>query len=73
MPACGCKPPKDVTADSKADDAEPRYSPDGKTLAFVQQRIKFFYADRARLMLLDLATLAALLAAFWTAMQKAGI
>jgi dipeptidyl aminopeptidase/acylaminoacyl peptidase len=56
MPACGCKPPKDVTTDSKADDGEPRYSPDGKTLAFVQQRIKFFYADRTRLMLLDLAT-----------------
>ncbi len=56
IPACGCKPPKDVTTDSKADDGEPRYSPDGKTLAFVQQRIKFFYADRARLMLLDRAT-----------------
>jgi dipeptidyl aminopeptidase/acylaminoacyl peptidase len=56
LPACGCKPAKNVTPESKADDGEPRYSPDGKTLAFVQQRIKFFYADRARLMLLDLAS-----------------
>ncbi len=56
IPSCGCKPPKNVTPDSPADDGEPRYSPDGKSLAFVQQRIKFFYADRGRLMLLDRAS-----------------
>src|SRR5262249_6156137 len=43
-------------ADNKADDDEPRYSPDGKTLAFVQQHIKYFYGDRTRLMLLDRAS-----------------
>ncbi len=53
LPACGCKPAKDVTPDNPADDTEPRYSPDGHWLAFVQQRIKGFYADRGRLMLLD--------------------
>jgi dipeptidyl aminopeptidase/acylaminoacyl peptidase len=54
--SCGCKQPKNVTPDSLADDGEPRYSPDGKSLAFLQQRIRFFYADRARLMLLDRAS-----------------
>jgi dipeptidyl aminopeptidase/acylaminoacyl peptidase len=53
LPACGCKPAKDVTPDNTAADGEPRYSPDGRWLAFSQQRIRKFYADRARLMLLD--------------------
>jgi dipeptidyl aminopeptidase/acylaminoacyl peptidase len=52
---CGCKPPRNITSDSKADDGSPRYSPDGKHLAFTQQRIKGFYADRERLMLFDRA------------------
>ena len=42
-----------MTPGNPADDGEPRYSPDGRWLAFVQQRIKGFDADRARLMLLD--------------------
>jgi dipeptidyl aminopeptidase/acylaminoacyl peptidase len=53
LPSCGCKPAKDVTADNPADDSDPRYSPDGRWLAFSQQRIKGFYGDRARLMLLE--------------------
>ncbi len=53
LPACGCKPPKDATADNPADDFDPRYSPNGRWLAFVQQRTRRFYGDRARLMLLD--------------------
>ncbi len=56
IPSCGCKPPKDVTTSNPADDTEPRYSPDGKSLAFIQQRTKFFYADRGRLMVLDRAS-----------------
>jgi dipeptidyl aminopeptidase/acylaminoacyl peptidase len=56
IPSCGCKPPKNVTTGNPADDLEPRYSPDGKSLAFVQQRTKFFYADRERLMVLDRAS-----------------
>jgi dipeptidyl aminopeptidase/acylaminoacyl peptidase len=53
LPTCGCKPPRDITADSKADDGNPRYSPDGRRLAYTQQRIKGFYADRERLMIFD--------------------
>ena len=54
--ACGCKPPRNLTADNPADDASPAYSPDGKWLAFTQQRIKGFYADRQQLTLLDRRT-----------------
>jgi dipeptidyl aminopeptidase/acylaminoacyl peptidase len=53
LPTCGCKPPRDITAASPADDGNPRYSPDGRRLAFTQQRIKRFYADRQRLMMFD--------------------
>jgi dipeptidyl aminopeptidase/acylaminoacyl peptidase len=53
LEACGCKPPRDITTASKADDASPRYSPDGRRLAFTQQRVKKFYADRSRLMIFD--------------------
>jgi len=53
LPTCGCKPPKDISAGNKADDGTPRYSPDGRRLAFAQQRIVGFYADRPRLMMYD--------------------
>jgi len=55
LPTCGCKPARDLTPDSKADDTNPLYSPDGRRLAFTQQRITRFYADRDRLMILDRA------------------
>ncbi|MGH8286380.1 MAG: prolyl oligopeptidase family serine peptidase, partial [Steroidobacteraceae bacterium] len=51
LASCGCKPPKNLTSDNPADDSKPRYGPDGRHLAFLQQRIKGFYADRERLML----------------------
>jgi dipeptidyl aminopeptidase/acylaminoacyl peptidase len=51
--ACGCKPARVVTADSPSDDYEPLYSPNGRYLAFGQQRTPRFYGDRKRLMLLD--------------------
>jgi len=53
LATCGCKPPRNITEASKADDGSPRYSPDGRRLAFTQQRIKRFYADRERLMIYD--------------------
>jgi len=53
LEACGCKPPRDISSDNKADEASPRYSPDGRRIAFTQQRIKKFYADRSRLMIYD--------------------
>ncbi len=56
LATCGCKPAKNLTPTNPADDRAPRYSPDGKWLAFSQQRIWGFYADRGRLMLADRAT-----------------
>jgi dipeptidyl aminopeptidase/acylaminoacyl peptidase len=53
--SCGCKPARNLTEANKADDGAPRYSPDGRWLAFAQQRIRGFYADRSRLMLHDRA------------------
>jgi dipeptidyl aminopeptidase/acylaminoacyl peptidase len=53
VPACGCKPARNLTSGNPADDGDPRYSPDGRMLAFVQQRIPGFYGDRSRLMLYD--------------------
>jgi dipeptidyl aminopeptidase/acylaminoacyl peptidase len=47
---------RNLTADNPADDGNPLYSPDGRTLAFVQQRIVGFYADKARVILVDRAT-----------------
>ncbi|MBI2929858.1 MAG: S9 family peptidase [Verrucomicrobia bacterium] len=42
---------KNLTTDNPANDAKPRYSPDGKAIAFTKQAIKNFYADRRRLVL----------------------
>lgn len=44
---------RNLTEDNPANDTSPVYSPDGKYLAFLRQTIKFFYADRSRLMVLD--------------------
>lgn len=51
--ACGCKPARNLTDTNEADDGSPRYSPDGRRLAFTQQRVLRFYADRQRLMIFD--------------------
>ncbi len=53
LAACGCKAPRNLTQQNAADDSSPRYSPDGRWLAFARQAIKGFYADRQRLMLHD--------------------
>jgi dipeptidyl aminopeptidase/acylaminoacyl peptidase len=45
--------PRNLTSDNPAADTSPLYSPDGRLLAFRRQKIKDFYADRARLMLYD--------------------
>jgi dipeptidyl aminopeptidase/acylaminoacyl peptidase len=55
LEACGCKPARNITVGNKANDGSPRYSPDGRRLAFAQQRIERFYADRARLMVFERA------------------
>ncbi len=51
--ACGCKAPRNITAGNPADDGSPAYSPDGKWLAYTSRSIPMFYADRARLQLLE--------------------
>ena len=51
--AVGANAARNLTADSPASDGVPRYSPDGRYLAFGQQRIKGFYGDMQRLMLHD--------------------
>jgi dipeptidyl aminopeptidase/acylaminoacyl peptidase len=45
--------PRNITADNPANDQYPAYSPDGRSIAYTAQAIKFFYADRQRLMLYD--------------------
>ena len=45
--------PVNRTAGNAASDSAPLYSPDGRFLSFVQQRIKGFYSDKGRLMLLE--------------------
>jgi dipeptidyl aminopeptidase/acylaminoacyl peptidase len=51
--ACGCKPARNLTVGNAGDDGSPAYSPDGKWLAYTAQTIPGFYADRARLLLID--------------------
>jgi dipeptidyl aminopeptidase/acylaminoacyl peptidase len=53
LPTCGCKPARDISEGNMADDDSPRFSPDGRRLAYTQQRIPTFYGDRARLMMFD--------------------
>jgi dipeptidyl aminopeptidase/acylaminoacyl peptidase len=44
---------RNLTADHVTDDFAPKYSPDGKLLAFSRQEVKDFYADRVRLALYE--------------------
>jgi dipeptidyl aminopeptidase/acylaminoacyl peptidase len=48
--------PRNLTEDNPAQDLHPVYSPDGKFIAFLRQTVKFFYADRKQLMVLDRAS-----------------
>lgn len=49
----GSSEARNHTEANTAPDGNPLYSPDGRLLAFVQQRIKGFYADKARVMIKD--------------------
>lgn len=55
VPAAGGSA-RNVTQANLADDSDPLFAPDGKRLAFLQQRIRGFYADTSRLMILDRAS-----------------
>jgi Tol biopolymer transport system component len=48
--------PKNITADNPANDFNPVYNPNGKSLAFLRQTTKFFYADQARIVVYDRET-----------------
>ncbi|QYK02053.1 alpha/beta hydrolase family protein [Shewanella psychrotolerans] len=56
LAAIGSDKAVNLTKDNQAPDSNPSFSPDGKTLAFTRQLIPGFYADKSRLMLLDLKT-----------------
>jgi len=44
---------RNLTADNLASDEEPRYSPNGRHLAYTKQTIRGFYGDTKQLILLD--------------------
>ncbi|CAN5883794.1 S9 family peptidase [soil metagenome] len=56
VPTDGRSKPVVMTADNKAYDFSPTYSPDGKSLAIGQMKRPGFEADRTRLSIIDLAT-----------------
>jgi dipeptidyl aminopeptidase/acylaminoacyl peptidase len=44
-----------ITPDNDAPDSNPRFSPDGRLLAYTSQRIRGFYADKRRLIIYNVA------------------
>ena len=55
VPAAGGKP-VDLTADNKAYDSAPKFSPDGRWLALTMMKRPGFESDRTRLAVIDIAT-----------------
>jgi dipeptidyl aminopeptidase/acylaminoacyl peptidase len=53
-PSDGSAPPRNLTADNPATDAQPAFSPDGTQLAYVAQERPGFESDRFHLVLLNL-------------------
>ncbi len=53
-PADGSAPPRNLTADNPAADAQPAFSPDGTQLAYLAQERPGFESDRFHLVLLNL-------------------
>nr|WP_275659456.1 S9 family peptidase [Shewanella insulae] len=54
LAAIGSGKAENITPDNLAPDGSPKFSPNGKTLAFTRQHIQGFYGDTAKLMLFDL-------------------
>ncbi|ORY00217.1 S9C family peptidase [Basidiobolus meristosporus CBS 931.73] len=53
VPSDGSKPPKSLTDKNYGQTASPAYSPDGKTLAWLQMERRGFESDRKRIILHD--------------------
>jgi dipeptidyl aminopeptidase/acylaminoacyl peptidase len=49
--------PKNLTHENAGNDTAPAYSPDGGKLAYLRQTMRFFYADRNRLMVFNRASM----------------
>ncbi|GBD35186.1 Dipeptidyl-peptidase 5 [bacterium HR36] len=47
---------RNITAENLGNDFSPRYSPDGRFIAYLRQTTRYFYADRQRIMLYDRAS-----------------
>lgn len=56
VPVDGSRPPQNLTAANPAWDAQPSFSPDGKTLAYLAMSRPGYEADRYRIKLRDLAS-----------------
>ncbi len=56
VPAMGGAAPKNLTPDNLATDAQPVFSPDGKTLAWLAMKRPGFESDRFQIMLMDTAS-----------------
>jgi dipeptidyl aminopeptidase/acylaminoacyl peptidase len=56
VPVAGTAPPRDITASNPAFDGNPRYSPDGRTIAYRMQKQPGYESDLFRLALYDRAT-----------------
>jgi dipeptidyl aminopeptidase/acylaminoacyl peptidase len=56
VPSDGSKKPENLTADNLAQDAQPVFSPDGKTLAYLAMARPKYESDRQRITLLDVAS-----------------
>ena len=59
VPSSGKAPPKAITADNRAADEAPLYSPDGTMLAYLAMKRPGFEADRRRVMVVDRKTMKA--------------
>jgi dipeptidyl aminopeptidase/acylaminoacyl peptidase len=56
VPAAGGAAPQNLTPQNKAWDAQPAFSPDGNTLAYLAMKHPGFEADRFQIMLMDTAS-----------------
>jgi dipeptidyl aminopeptidase/acylaminoacyl peptidase len=56
VPADGSRPPENLTKANLAEDTQPTFSPDGKTLAYLAMARPGFESDRLRIRLRDVAT-----------------